>query len=311
MKVIVDIQKSEERLKNSYVALGTFDGVHRGHRVLINSAIEEAKKNGGISVVYTFLNHPLEIIAPERVPKMINTIDEKLRLLEEMGVDYVVLQTFDEKYAETSKEEFIDKILIEYLGAKEIFVGFNYTFAERGSGNVEYLRKVAPKKGIKLNEIKAIEYKGQVLSSTLIRKFILEGKIEEANMFLGRPFFISGEVEHGKKLGRVLGFPTANLKVVNKVYPPFGIFGGSTVIEGENKKQYSSVINIGKNPTLKPGELSVEVHILDFNDMLYGKRIYVNIEHFMRPEKKFDSFEDLKIGIQKDVENWRNYSDGK
>ncbi|MCF2613066.1 MULTISPECIES: bifunctional riboflavin kinase/FAD synthetase [Fusobacterium] len=310
MKVIVDIQKSEERLKNSYVALGTFDGVHRGHRVLINSAIEEAKKNGGISVVYTFLNHPLEIIAPERVPKMINTIDEKLRLLEEMGVDYVVLQTFDEKYAETSKEEFIDKILIEYLGAKEIFVGFNYTFAEKGSGNVEYLRKVAPKKGIKLNEIKAIEYKGQVLSSTLIRKFILEGKIEEANMFLGRPFFISGEVEHGKKLGRVLGFPTANLKVVNKVYPPFGIFGGTVLIEGE-KEKYNAVVNIGKNPTLKPGELSVEVHILDFNRDIYGKKIDVSIEKHLRDEKKFGSMEELRQGIRNDVENWRKISNRK
>ena len=310
MKVIVDIQKSEEKLKNSYVALGTFDGVHRGHRVLINSAIEEAKKNGGISVVYTFLNHPLEIIAPERVPKMINTIDEKLRLLEEMGVDYVVLQTFDEKYAETSKEEFIDKILIEYLGAKEIFVGFNYTFAEKGSGNVEYLRKVAPKKGIKLNEIKAIEYKGQVLSSTLIRKFILEGKIEEANMFLGRPFFISGEVEHGKKLGRVLGFPTANLKVVNKVYPPFGIFGGTVLIEGE-KEKYNAVVNIGKNPTLKPGELSVEVHILDFNRDIYGKKIDVSIEKHLRDEKKFGSMEELRQGIRNDVENWRKISNRK
>lgn len=310
MKVIVDIQKSEERLKNSYVALGTFDGVHRGHRILINSAIEKAKKNGGISVVYTFLNHPLEIIAPERVPKMINTIDEKLRLLEEMGVDYVVLQTFDEKYAETSKEEFIDKILIEYLGAKEIFVGFNYTFAERGSGNVEYLRSVAPEKGIKLNEIQAVEYKGQILSSTLIRKFILEGKIEEANMFLGRPFFISGEVEHGKKLGRVLGFPTANLKVVNKVYPPFGIFGGTVLIEGE-KEKYNAVVNIGKNPTLKPGELSVEVHILDFNRDIYGKKIDVSIEKHLRDEKKFGSMEELRQGIKNDVENWRKISNRK
>lgn len=310
MKVIVDIQKSEERLKNSYVALGTFDGVHRGHRILINSAIEKAKKNGGISVVYTFLNHPLEIIAPERVPKMINTIDEKLRLLEEMGVDYVVLQTFDEKYAETSKEEFIDKILIEYLGAKEIFVGFNYTFAERGSGNVEYLRSVAPEKGIKLNEIQAVEYKGQILSSTLIRKFILEGKIEEANMFLGRPFFISGEVEHGKKLGRVLGFPTANLKVVNKVYPPFGIFGGTVLIEGE-KEKYNAVVNIGKNPTLKPGELSVEVHILDFNRDIYGKKIDVSIEKHLRDEKKFGSMEELRKGIKNDVENWRKISNRK
>ncbi len=310
MKIIVDINKNAEKLKNSYVALGTFDGVHRGHRVLIDGAIEKARKNNGISVVYTFLNHPLSIIAPERVPKMINTLDEKLRLLEELGVDYVVLQTFDKEYAKTTKDEFIDKILLDCLGAKEIFVGFNYTFAERGSGNVEYLRKVATKKGFKLNEIPAIEYKGQILSSTLIRKLILEGKVEEANMYLGRPFFISGEVEHGKKLGRVLGFPTANLKVVNKVYPPFGIFGGTVSIEGEDEK-YNAVVNIGRNPTLKPGELSVEVHILDFNRDIYGKKINVSIERHLRDEKKFNSMEELRQGIKNDVENWRKISNRK
>ncbi|MCI6153430.1 bifunctional riboflavin kinase/FAD synthetase [Fusobacterium perfoetens] len=310
MKIIIDIQNTKERLKNSYIALGTFDGIHRGHRVLINGAIEKARKNNGISVVYTFLNHPLEIVAPERVPKMINTIDEKLRLLEEMGVDYVVLQTFDKEYAKTTKEEFIDKFLIEYLGAKEIFVGFNYTFAEKGSGNVEYLREVASKKGIILNEIPAIEYKGKVLSSTLIRKLILDGKVEEANMYLGRPFFISGVVEHGKKLGRVLGFPTANLKIVNKVYPPFGIFGGTVSIEGENKK-YNAVINIGRNPTLKPGELSVEVHILDFDREIYGRKIDVSIEKHLRDEKKFNSMEELRQGIKNDVENWRKFSNRK
>ena len=311
MKIIKDILKGNEKLKNSYVALGTFDGVHRGHRVLISKAVKKAKENNGVSVVFTFSNHPLEIIFPERIPKMINTLEEKLYLLEEMGVDYVVLQTFDKEFAKFSKENFIDKILIDALGAKEIFVGFNYTFGERGAGNTEYLKNVCNEKSFIVNEVPAVEYKGYVISSTLIRKLILDGELELANCFLGRPFLISEIVEHGKKYGRLLGFPTANLKVVNKIYPPFGIFGGSTIIEGEENIKHSSVINIGKNPTLKPGELSVEVHILNFNDMLYGKRIFVNVEHFMRPEKKFDSFEDLKEGIKKDVENWRNYSDGK
>ena len=261
-------------------------------------------------MVFTFSNHPMEVIFPERVPKMINTLPEKLHLLEEMGVDYVVLQTFDREFAKCDREKFIDDILIDALGVKEIFVGFNYTFGERGAGNTEYLKNICGEKGFIVNEVPPVEYKGYVLSSTLIRDLILKGELELANCFLGRPFLISGIVEHGKKYGRLLGFPTANLKVLNKVYPPFGIFGGSTVIEGR-KEKYSSVINIGKNPTLKPGELSVEVHILDFSEDLYGKRIFVDIEHFMRPEKKFDSFEDLKHGIQKDVENWRKFSDGK
>lgn len=310
MKVIRNILNGNERLKNSYVALGTFDGVHRGHRVLISEAVKKAKENNGVSVVFTFSNHPLEVIFPEKMPKMINTLEEKLYLLNEMGVDYVVLQTFDMEFAKCDREKFIDDILIDALGAKEIFVGFNYTFGDKGAGNTEYLKNICNEKNFIVNEVPPVEYKGYVLSSTLIRNLILNGELELANCFLGRPFLISEIVEHGKKYGRLLGFPTANLKVVNKVYPPFGIFGGSTVIEGEDKK-HSSVINIGKNPTLKPGELSVEVHILDFNETIYGKRIYVNIEHFMRPEKKFDSFDDLKLGIQKDVENWRNYSNGK
>lgn len=310
MKIIKDILKGNERLKNSYVALGTFDGVHRGHRVLISEAVKKAKENNGVSVVFTFSNHPLEVIFPDKAPKMINTLEEKLFLLEEMGVDYVVLQTFDMEFAKCDREKFIDDILVDALGVKEVFVGFNYTFGDRGAGNTEYLKNICSSKNFIVNEVSPVEYKGYVLSSTLIRNLIINGELELANCFLGRPFLISEIVEHGKKYGRLLGFPTANLKVVNKVYPPFGIFGGSTVIEGEDRV-LSSVINIGKNPTLKPGELSVEVHILDFNEVIYGKRIFVNIEHFLRPEKKFDSFDDLKLGIQKDVENWRNYSNGK
>lgn len=306
MKVIKDILKGNEKLKKSYVALGTFDGVHRGHRVLISEAVRKAKENDGVSVVFTFSNHPLEVIFPERAPKMINTLEEKLYLLNEMGVDYVVLQTFDMEFAKFDREKFIDDILIDALGVKEIFVGFNYTFGDKGAGNTKYLKEICSEKNFVVNEVPPVEFEGEILSSTLIRNLILNGELDKANRFLGRSFLISEIVEHGKKYGRILGFPTANLKVVNKVYPPFGIFGGTVVIEGEGEK-LSAVINIGKNPTLKPGELSVEVHILDFAREIYGKRIFVSIEHFMRPEKKFASFEDLKLGIKQDVENWRKY----
>ena len=306
MKILKDILEGHEKLKKSYVALGTFDGVHMGHRALISEAVKKAKENNGISVVFTFLNHPMEVIRPDRVPKMINTIDEKLYLLEEMGVDYVVLQTFNKKFAEYSKQEFIDKILIESLGVKEIFVGFNYTFGDMGSGNVEYLKDISSKKDFIVNVVSPVECEGEVVSSTRIRKLILEGNLDLANKLLVRPFLISEIVEHGKKNGRILGFPTANLKIVNKVYPPFGVFGGETKIEG-NEKLYPSVINIGRNPTLKPGELSVETHILDFHESIYGKRIYVSVEKFLRVEKKFASMEELKQGIQDDVNTWRNY----
>ncbi|MDP0506079.1 MAG: bifunctional riboflavin kinase/FAD synthetase [Fusobacterium sp. JB019] len=304
MKVIKDILKCDEKLNNSYVALGTFDGIHRGHRELIQGAVDKARENNGISVVYTFLNHPLEVIFPDKKPKMINTTKEKLFILEEIGVDYVVLQTFDDDFANITKEDFIDKILLEKLGAKEIFVGFNYTFGQKGKGNTEFLQEYTRCKDLKINIIPPVECRGKVLSSTVIRKLILEGKMEKANLFLGRPLLISGIVEHGKKLGRMLGYPTANLKIMNKIYPPFGIYGGTVTIEGDDNV-HIAVINIGQNPTLKPGELSVEVHILDFQGDLYGKRIYVDLEKHLRDEKKFDSIEDLIKGIGNDVKRWR------
>ncbi|WP_163468069.1 bifunctional riboflavin kinase/FAD synthetase [Fusobacterium sp. IOR10] len=306
MKVIKDILKCDEKLNNSYVALGTFDGIHRGHRKLIQGAVDKAKENNGISVVYTFLNHPLEVIFPDKKPKMINTTKEKLFILEELGVDYVVLQTFDNDFANITKEDFIDKILVEKLGAREIFIGFNYTFGQKGSGNTEFLKEYTHKMDIKINVIPPIECRGKILSSTVIRKLILDGKMAKANLFLGRPLLISGIVEHGKKLGRMLGFPTANLKIMNKIYPPFGIYGGTVKIEGEDII-HTAVINIGENPTLKPGELSVEVHILDFQGDLYGKRIYVNLEKHLRDEKKFDSIEELVKGIGNDVKRWRKF----
>lgn len=304
MKVIKDILKSDEKLENSYVALGTFDGIHKGHRKLIQKTINKAKENNGKSVIFTFLNHPLEVIFPEKKPKMINTIKEKLFILEEIGVDYVILQTFDKDFADISKESFIDEILVNKLGAKEVFVGFNYTFGKKGNGNCDFLKEYCKNKNVKVNIIKPVECRGKVLSSTVIRNLILEGKMTKANLFLGRPLLISGIVEHGKKFGRMLGYPTANLKIMNKIYPPFGIYGGTTKIKGE-EKEHLAVVNIGENPTLKPGELSVEVHILDFQGDLYGKRIYVNLEKFLRKEKKFDSIEALIKGIGNDVKKWR------
>lgn len=310
MKVITDITKGNEKLKKGYVALGTFDGIHRGHRELIENAIKKAKENDGVSVVYTFLNHPLEVIFPDRKPKMINTIKEKLYILEELGVDYVVLQTFDQEFADMENEEFVDKFLLDYLDAQELFVGFNYTFGKKGKGNTEYLEKISKEKGFKLNVSQPVECKGKVLSSTVIRQLILEGNLEKANLFLGRPLLISGIVEHGKKLGRMLGFPTANLKIINKIYPPFGVYG-ATVKIADDDNDYVGIVNIGQNPTLKPGELSVEVHILDFNGVIYGKRLYINLEKFIRPEKKFGSIEELVKGIGNDVEEWRRISSRK
>lgn len=305
MKVIKDIFETTEIFENSYTAIGTFDGLHYGHQQLIKGAIEKAKENGGKSVVFTFANHPMEIINIDRAPKCINTIEEKIYLFEEMGIDYLILQPFNKKFADLTAVEFVE-ILKNKVNSKELFVGFNFSFGEGGKAKTKDLIELGESMGMKVNEIPAVSIDGEVISSTLIRKNLQKGHFEEVNKYLGHKFLIIGEVIHGKKIARQLGFPTANIKMANRLYPPLGIYGATLKIEGENIKRYG-VVNIGVNPTLKPGERSVEVHILDFDGDIYGKKIYVEVMKFMREEKKFSSIEELKKVIGNDVKNWQTF----
>lgn len=304
MKIIDDILKCNEKFKDTYIAIGTFDGIHLGHRALIIKAVEEAKKNNGKSVVFTFLNHPMELINENKVPRLINSLEEKKHIIKNLGVDYLIVQPFTEEFSNKTPKEFVKKILKKILKAKEIFVGFNFSFGKGGNGNIESLKNLAQHENIEVNVKEAVKIKEKIVSSTYIRELLSQGNLTIANRCLGQPFLIMGKIEHGRKLGRILGFPTANLKILNKIYPPFGIYGGKVKIDGEKKVRYA-VINIGKNPTLKPGEKSIEVHILNFNRDIYGKKIYVFLMEFLREEKKFNSMEELKETIKKDIINWK------
>ncbi|MBC2855703.1 MAG: bifunctional riboflavin kinase/FAD synthetase [Cetobacterium sp.] len=304
MKIINDILHCEDNFGKSYVAIGAFDGIHIGHRQLIELAVLKAKQNGGKSIVFTFANHPLETIDVAKAPKLINSKEEKIHILASLGVDYLIMQPFTREFSGMEPEAFVENILKDKLNAKEIFVGFNFSFGKGGKATTKDLEKISKNHGIKVNEIEPVMIGGQVVSSTMIRDLITRGELETTNMFLGAPFLIIGEVVHGRKLGRQMGFPTANLKILNKIYPPFGIYGGKVLVENE-KVERDAVINIGKNPTLKPGEQSIEVHILDFDGDLYGKKIYVRVLKFLREQKKFQSMEELKYTINSDVEKWR------
>lgn len=306
MEIIHDILASTVEFKNTYVAIGAFDGIHFGHRELISSAVKNARKNYGKSVVFTFANHPLEIIDVNKKPKLINSTEEKIHLLKMMGADYLVLQPFTKDFASVTPFSFVEKILKDKLDAKEVFVGFNFSFGEGGKGTPEDLKNFSDLFKIDTTIVPPVKVGNSLVSSTLIRQLITEGDLEKVNNYLGHPFLIIGEVVHGKKLGRTLGFPTANLEILNKLYPPFGIYGAKVVIEGETEERWA-VVNIGKNPTLKPGEKSIEVHILDFNEYIYGKKIYLKLLKHLRNEKKFSSVDELKEVIANDVLNWRNY----
>ncbi|WP_448821718.1 bifunctional riboflavin kinase/FAD synthetase [Cetobacterium sp.] len=304
MKIIEDILLTKEKFKSTYIAIGAFDGIHMGHRELISKAVEKARKTGGESVVFTFLNHPMEITNRIKAPKLISSLEEKIHIIESLGVDYLILQPFTQEFSNMTPQVFVERVLAKLLNTKEIYVGFNFSFGKGGKGTVDNLKQLGRQYKIFVNIIEPVKIKEQIISSTFIREMLATGNLDIANRCLGQPFLIIGEVVHGRKLGRIMGFPTANLKILNKIYPPFGIYGGRVKVEGE-QGWHHAVINIGKNPTLKPNERSIEVHILNFDRDIYGKRIYVSLMEFLRQEKRFNSMEELKETIKNDVLNWK------
>lgn len=308
MKVINGLENLLETHDNLALALGTFDGIHKGHQKLIKAAVKKAKETGGKSMVLTFSEHPKKVFQGINKAILINTHREKIHLLKNLGVDIVVFAHFTEEFKSLGAEEFVIEILKNKIGAKYLYAGFNYTFGKGRAGKPDLLIKLGSELGMEVEIINPVKAKDTVISSTIIRDLIKEGDIEKATEYLGSPLVIIGEVEHGRKIGRTLGFPTANLKVFNRIYPPRGIYGVKVIVEGEGTVR-DGLMNIGYNPTIPNEEkrLSVEVYILDFDEDIYGKELIVTITKYMRPEKKCNGLEELKELIRSDVQNWREY----
>ena len=304
MIVVNDILTSNIEFEDTYVAIGNFDGVHYGHKKLINETIKAARENSKKAVVFTFEKHPLEFLFPERKFDYINTNEEKLYLLESLGVDVVIMQKLDKNFLEYTPLEFV-RILKNKLKVKEIFVGFNFSFGKGGLGTAEDLEYLAEIHNIKVNELPPVTLDGELVSSSAIRKKIANSDFDGAIKLLDHPMIVIGEVIHGKKIARQLGFPTTNIKMDNnRLYPPSGIYGAFLQVSEKNSKVLYGVVNIGYNPTLKQ-EMSLEVHILDFDREVYGEKLYIQIVKFMREEKKFSSIDELKATIQADVDRWK------
>lgn len=285
---------------DTYIALGSFDGLHLGHRALVQKAIEVAKKNKGKSMIYTFKNHPLSIINKEIMPKLLMDNDMKIRVLEHIGVDYLSLINFSREFMEISPEDFISNI-VENYNAKGIIVGFNYRFGYKNLGDITLLKKLSVKYNFKLYVINPIKQNNELISSSRIRNIISEqGDIKKANSMLYVPFSVEGKVVRGRQIGREIGFPTINLDY-NKDYviPKGGVY--STIVKYKDKF-YKGVTNIGYNPTVENQKLSIETHILDFNNNIYDETIRVYFTGRIRDEKKFDSLEELACRIEKDKE---------
>lgn len=288
------------------VALGNFDGVHLGHQKLIKNAVDFAKLQELKSAVFTFSNHPKNFKGKKEVKGIID-FQEKCRILESLNVDYLFNIAFDPYIRKLSSVEFVDEILINKFKIRQAYCGFNYRYGYRASGNPEKLLHYGIEKGFGLHILEPFTIDGIVVSSTEIRSAIAGGNIKLANKYLGRPYAFNGKVISGSRLGRTIGFPTANLAMDDSmVLPLSGVYVSRTTVDG---KVYKSISNIGKKPTVGGSEKNLETHIFDFSDDLYGKTIRVEFLDFMRKEERFSGVEELKKVIERDSAKARNYKE--
>ena len=277
-----------------HLALGVFDGVHAGHQAVIASAVDAAARDGGEAFVVTFSPHPIRVIAPSKAPSsLLATLDEKAVVLKSCGVDGLLVIKFDTEFAKMGAEVFIEKLT--QGNVTSISVGEDWRFGSKRLGDVELLRKMGESHGFRLNAISPVMWDGERISSTRIRQAIRDGNFDAVQEMLGRPYEVTGTVVEGRKLGRELGFPTANIRLGDLQAPKDGVW--KVTVDGHLK----GIANLGMRPTVGGDERLLEVHLLDYTGDLYGKKLRIHFDRFIRNERKFASVAELKDQIARDV----------
>lgn len=280
------------------LSLGMFDGVHLGHQSIISELKRIASEKNLESAVLTFWPHPRLIFNPNEDLKLLNTLEEKAALLENFGIENLFLKSFDEEFRNLTGEEFVKQILVEKLNVKHLIVGHDHVFGKNRSGNFQLLEKLAPELGFEVEQMEAVNIYNNNISSTKVRNALLEGNIKDANLMLGYNYSLTGTVVHGKKIGRTIGYPTANIEVDSlKLLPKKGAYTVEVLFEG---KVYRGMLSIGTNPTVNGEKLTTEVYILDFNEDIYGKEITVKFRDFLHEEIKFEGLEKLIERLDED-----------
>jgi riboflavin kinase/FMN adenylyltransferase len=283
------------KLRNPVVTMGTFDGVHRGHRMVLERLIRRAKETGGESVVITFFPHPRQVLAGSDTPiPLLSTPAEKARLLEEAGIDHLIVISFDHEFSNKEACSFVEEVLAGRIGARHLIVGFNHHFGRRGEGDFVTIRECAEKFSMTVEMIDPLISGDHIVSSSVIRDALAGGMTSLANELLGYPYSLDGTIVAGKKLGRIIGFPTANIKPGNpdKLIPMDGVYAVEVVF---GNKRHKGVMSIGFNPTVEKErrERTIEVNIFDFDNEVYGLPVTIIFRHRLRDELKFDDLETL------------------
>jgi riboflavin kinase/FMN adenylyltransferase len=299
MNIIIGIENIDRKFRNPVLTLGNFDGVHLGHQKIFKSVKEEAQKIDGEAIVFTFDPHPLQVLAPQRCPPPLTPFKKKLMLMEMVGIDVIIVATFDFDLANITPETFVEQILVDKIGAKKILVGYNYYFGKDRKGNVEMLIRLGRQFGFEVKVIEAVKVNDTPVSSSKIRELIQCGEMRQAAQLLGRNYRLIGKVIWGTGRGKKLGCPTANLEIPNGLYPKTGVYAVEAIL---GKKTYPGVANVGYDPTFGENPLSVEVHILDFTRDIYGEEIQLIFLERIRDEETFEDPDSLVRQMRKDID---------
>ena len=304
MEILRSIPELERLRGPLFLAIGVFDGVHRGHQAVISTSAEHARAASGTPVVVTFDPHPEKVLRPESAPHLLSATQHKIALIRALGVEHLLIINFDKQFAATEPEDFVQQLVTHSKPLREICVGHEWSFGKKRRGNLDLLKKLGANMNFDVVGILPVTINSAVVSSTAIRQAIEKGDLTKAAEMLGHEYTILGTVTRGDNLGKKIGFPTANLSAHSEQFPPNGVYAAEARIDGE---LYRGVINLGIRPTVSSGksERVLEIHLFDFNRDIYGRDVEVRFLKFLRPEKKFENLDALVQQIRQDVEQAR------
>ena len=292
--------------EKTFVTIGTFDGVHFGHKKILEKLVSEAKEAGKKAILLTFFPHPRMVLQKNTTIELLNTIDERAKLLEKTGLDYLIIHPFDKAFSKTTALEFVKDILVNTFNISKLIIGYDHHFGKNREGNIEQLTEYSHLYDFIVEEIPAQDIDDVSVSSTKVRRALSKGNLKTANNYLGYNFMLNGFVVNGKKIGGTIGYPTANIDIKEdyKLIPKVGVYVVKSLIE--NKTVYG-MMNIGNRPTVNGKHQTIEVHFFDFERDLYGKNLKIELIYFLRDEHKFDSLDSLILQLKQDEQASRNY----